>query len=171
MIYYKVSYETKEGIMTASRSTENGSSKLHFNPTKTPRKGKLIARVIGSNRVEVQNSLLEGLSVKAIAAIEKALGIDQKTFLQISGMSKATFSRRKEAGRLTPDESSKVYRFAQLYDLAKAMMLDDDVKARNWLQTPEPLFGGETPLEHARTEFGAKEVEDLIGRIRHGVFS
>ncbi|MCX4027493.1 DUF2384 domain-containing protein [Endozoicomonas sp. SM1973] len=157
--------------MTASGRVESGSSKLQFNPAKSLKKSKLIARVIGVDRVKVQTSLLEGLSVKAIADIEKALGIDQKTFLLISGMSKATLSRRKEAGRLTPDESSKVYRFAQLYDLVKAMMLDDDEKARDWLQTPEPLFGGKTPLEYARTEFGAKEVEDLIGRIRHGVFS
>ncbi|WP_163834948.1 type II RES/Xre toxin-antitoxin system antitoxin [Spartinivicinus ruber] len=157
--------------MSASGRIESGSSKLQFNPAKATKKNKLLALVIGMDRIKIQTSLLEGLSVKAIAHIEKALGIDQKTFLLISGMSKATLSRRKQAGRLTPDESSKVYRFVQLYDLVKAMMLDDDEKAKNWLKTPEPLFGGNTPLEHARTEFGAKEVEDLIGRIRHGVFS
>ena len=33
------------------------------------------------------------------------------------------------------------------------------------------IFGGETPMQHAKTEKGAREVEDLIGRIRNGVFS
>jgi uncharacterized protein (DUF2384 family) len=32
-------------------------------------------------------------------------------------------------------------------------------------------LGGKTPLEYADTEPGAREVEDLLGRLEHGVFS
>jgi len=32
-------------------------------------------------------------------------------------------------------------------------------------------LGGETPLEYAETEVGAREVEDLLGRIEYGVYS
>ena len=39
-----------------------------------------------------------------------------------------------------------------------------------WLATPQPGLNAEKPLEFARSEIGAREVEDLIGRLEHGVF-
>ena len=43
--------------------------------------------------------------------------------------------------------------------------------ARRWLSSPQRALGGSTPLSLARTEVGAGLVEDLIGRLEHGVFS
>lgn len=40
-----------------------------------------------------------------------------------------------------------------------------------WLTEPRRILGGDTPLEHARTHEGATDVIQLIGRIKHGVFS
>jgi uncharacterized protein (DUF2384 family) len=51
------------------------------------------------------------------------------------------------------------------------MFHGDEEAARRWLKSPAYLFRGETPLEHAKTEYGAREVETLIGRIRHGILS
>ena len=62
-------------------------------------------------------------------------------------------------------------RLARLKDLALTLMNGDDAAAISWLRTPLEILGGETPLEHASTEMGARDVEDLIGRLRHGVFS
>ncbi|MBW1797126.1 MAG: DUF2384 domain-containing protein, partial [Deltaproteobacteria bacterium] len=36
---------------------------------------------------------------------------------------------------------------------------------------PARALGGKTPLEYADTEPGAQEVDELLGRIEHGVFS
>ena len=44
-------------------------------------------------------------------------------------------------------------------------------KALKWLETPLPMLGGKTPLECVKTERGAKEAEDVLGRIAHGIFS
>jgi len=41
--------------------------------------------------------------------------------------------------------------------------------ARVWLRTPKLGLGGATPLTHARTELGARDVEELLGRIEHGI--
>lgn len=43
--------------------------------------------------------------------------------------------------------------------------------AHQRLRTPRTIFGGRTPLELAETEAGAKEVQDLLHRVEHGVFS
>lgn len=40
-----------------------------------------------------------------------------------------------------------------------------------WLQTPQPGLADQQPLAFARTEIGARAVEDLIGRLEHGVFT
>jgi putative toxin-antitoxin system antitoxin component (TIGR02293 family) len=47
---------------------------------------------------------------------------------------------------------------------------DRDV-ATEWLTTAQPALGGAVPLDLARTEVGAREIERLVGRLEHGVFS
>ena len=43
--------------------------------------------------------------------------------------------------------------------------------ARQWLETPIPALQDQRPLELVKSEPGAREVEDLIGRIEHGIIS
>jgi len=43
--------------------------------------------------------------------------------------------------------------------------------AVNWLTSPKKALNRQTPLLYARTELGAREVEDLIGRLDQGIFS
>ena len=43
--------------------------------------------------------------------------------------------------------------------------------ATDWLTTAQPALGGAVPLDLAKSEVGAREVERLVGRIGHGVFS
>jgi putative toxin-antitoxin system antitoxin component (TIGR02293 family) len=43
--------------------------------------------------------------------------------------------------------------------------------AYEWLNKPNDTLKGATPMEHIHTEKGMSEVEHLIGRIEHGVYS
>ena len=47
----------------------------------------------------------------------------------------------------------------------------DSRKAVNWMKTPNPLLHHKTALSGLRTEEGAREVEVILTRIEHGVFS
>jgi putative toxin-antitoxin system antitoxin component (TIGR02293 family) len=47
----------------------------------------------------------------------------------------------------------------------------DAASAREWLTHKQPGLGGAVPLDFARTEIGAREVENLLGRIEYGVYS
>ena len=87
------------------------------------------------------------------------------------GIPATTLGRRKRAGRLTPAESDRLVRIARLTDMVLALMRGDAAAARRWLNTPQDIFDDETPLHRASTETGGREVEQLIGRLRHGVFS
>jgi putative toxin-antitoxin system antitoxin component (TIGR02293 family) len=42
-------------------------------------------------------------------------------------------------------------------------------EARTWLLSPHAALGNELPLEFATSEVGAREVENLIGRLEHGI--
>ena len=72
---------------------------------------------------------------------------------------------------MRPQESDRLVRFALLKDAALEMMHGNGAATRQWLRTPLEVLGGETPLEHADTELGARDVEDLIRRTQHGIFS
>ncbi len=43
--------------------------------------------------------------------------------------------------------------------------------AREWLTNPQTGLGNAVPLDFAKTEIGAREVENLLGRIEYGVYS
>lgn len=87
------------------------------------------------------------------------------------GIPLRTLARRKSAGRLSMEESERVVRLAGLYEKAAELFGGDVAGARQWMSQPKKALGGETPLEYAGTEIGAREVENLIGRLEHGVFS
>ena len=141
-----------------------------------------IAEVLGVSRMRpkkrrlnqkqlVIDLLQKGLMPNSVGLLQSALQITKNDMYKYLNIPYATFKRRVEQGRLKADESDRVYRFAHLFSLAIGMMQGDRAAAAKWFSTPKEILGGETPLAHAATEIGAREVEQLIGRIRHGVFS
>lgn len=47
--------------------------------------------------------------------------------------------------------------------------LGDAVKARRWLRKPNRALQGRVPLDLPRSEAGARIVEQVLGRIEHGL--
>jgi putative toxin-antitoxin system antitoxin component (TIGR02293 family) len=85
-------------------------------------------------------------------------------------MSRATLHRRKIQGKIDKEESEKLVRYQRL--LKKAEGVFGDAKAaREWLTNNQAGLGNAVPLEFAKTEIGAREVENLLGRIEYGVYS
>jgi len=118
---------------------------------------------------DIARAISAGFPTGAVLRLVEYLNVTQKDMLELLSITTATFNRRKEKGTLQSIESDRVYRYTRLAGLATTMFHGDVVAARRWLKAPAYAFNGTTPLEHARTEFGAREVENLIGRIRHGI--
>ena len=56
--------------------------------------------------------------------------------------------------------------------MGKAVVVMESLEnARKWLFSPQVGLGGAVPLEYAETEVGAREVENLLGRIEYGVYA
>ena len=86
-------------------------------------------------------------------------------------MSEGSFFRRKKSAKPSLEESERLMRLGRVFEQAVALHDGDQDAAREWLETPIAALGDERPLDLAQTDLGAREVEDLIGRIAHGVVS
>jgi len=114
----------------------------------------------------------DGLSTQAAEVLAGNLNLSAGDFAaNYVQLPKQTLARRKAAGKLTTAESDRVARFARLLKHATDMMEGDQSAAVRWLKSPQAVLENETPLAYARTESGAVEVQQLIGRIEAGVYS
>jgi putative toxin-antitoxin system antitoxin component (TIGR02293 family) len=115
-------------------------------------------------------ALRAGLPFQELEELRASFKMPMKKLLSRLDISKATLHRRKAAGKLEPAESDRVLRFARLLGRA-AEVMESEENARQWLAAPQIGLGGAVPLDYAETEMGAREVEDLLGRIEYGVYS
>ena len=135
-----------------------------------------VAKVLGGRQVLRQNVrtwldlervVREGLpkrSLQLVArrAIEPGASISDFVY---SVIPPATFKRR---ARLSPDESERTERLARVIALAEDLWADEP-ETRGFLNRPHPLLDGKTPLTVARTELGARRVEQLLHDVEHGL--
>ena len=105
-----------------------------------------------------------GLPIAEFDTLRELLELTVEDLAGRIGISIATLSRRRQS-RLALDagHSDRLVRFARLFRLAAELYDGDEEAARAWLSTPARALDGETPLDHAGTEAGAREVEHLIG--------
>lgn len=119
---------------------------------------------------QVIREIENGLPVSSFTAIRNDLGITDKELAQVIRVPKSTLAVRKKRGRFSFEESERLYRIQRL--LRKAVDVFGDLEmARKWLKEKAYGLGDVSPLEFAKTEIGAREVENLLGRLEHGVFS
>lgn len=119
---------------------------------------------------ELVSVVQNGLRFSELETLRAEMGLPVNQLAEKLGIPRATLHRRKVFGRLEADESDKVIRFARLFRQAKDVFGGNE-EARQWLAFPQYGLGGAVPLDYARSEVGAREVENLLGRIEYGVYS
>jgi putative toxin-antitoxin system antitoxin component (TIGR02293 family) len=127
-------------------------------------------RAKGKHPSELIRQIQKGLRFSELETLQNSIGMPFEQLAAKLCISRSTLQRRKAAGRLSPDESDKVMRFLRLLEHATNVFGDVD-KARAWLKFPQRGLGGAVPLDYAETEVGAREVDNLLGRIDYGVYS
>ena len=119
---------------------------------------------------EILARIRRGLPMAEFETLRDMFGISAEELAKHLAMSRSTLVRRRKTERLDPLESDRLVRFARLFARAREV-LGDSTAARDWLRMPARALGFATPLEFAETEAGGREVENLLGRIEHGVFT
>ncbi len=119
---------------------------------------------------ELIRQIQKGLRFSELETLQNSIDLPFEQLAAKLSISRSTLQRRKAAGRLSPDESDKVMRYSRLLHQATDFFGDIE-KARAWLKHPQYGLGGAVPLDYATTETGAREVENLLGRMKYGVYS
>jgi len=113
----------------------------------------------------------EGFRWESVSHAKETVGLTDQELASLLNISERTLIRfRKSKKRLSSVASDRLYRLALIFSFAKEV-LEDDKMALEWLHKPQFGLGGRVPLEMLQTEAGAREVEDLLGRIEYGVIS
>jgi len=118
---------------------------------------------------EIVANIESGLAIDAFDMATSQFGWSDETARKHLRIPARTLARRRQSGKLSRDESERVYRYLRLFALAVDLFAGDEAGARQWLNRPAPALGRKTPVGAAETEVGAREVEHLIGRLEHGV--
>jgi putative toxin-antitoxin system antitoxin component (TIGR02293 family) len=129
------------------------------------------AKVLG-RRVRSPQDLAErvrkGLPFSALSAVMQQYGISRDALCDILHLSRRNFLRRREQKRLSPDESDRLYRLARVLAHANRVFEDPDESA-DWIQTPNAALGKQQPLTLLDTDIGVQQVDQVLGRIEHGI--
>jgi putative toxin-antitoxin system antitoxin component (TIGR02293 family) len=120
---------------------------------------------------ELLKQVEKGFPFRVMERLGRNLDLSMKDLAELAQIRLRTLHRRKEEGRLQPDESDRLLRVSRVFARAIELFEGDARAARHWLSAPQRALGGATPLSLAKTELGALEVQRLIGRLEHGVFS
>ena len=82
-----------------------------------------------------------------------------------------TLERRiADGAMLKIDEADGIARLLRVVTMARETFEDAGL-ADSWLRSPNPALGDNIPIRMARTDLGGREVEAVLGRLVHGVFS
>jgi putative toxin-antitoxin system antitoxin component (TIGR02293 family) len=119
--------------------------------------------------IRIYAQLQKGLAYAAFERFQRNTGLSSAAVAELIQLPARTLARRKEAGRLLPDESDRLMRAARVFGRALELFEGDPEPARHWLTSKQPLLGNLVPLDLSGTDLGAREVEQLIGRLTHGI--
>lgn len=119
---------------------------------------------------ELRERIKRGLPYRSLESVRERLRLSVPEAASVLHMPARTLARRRQSRKLDGDESDRLYRVARVAAQAYAVFGEED-KAATWLARPNRALNGEVPIHLLDTDVGARQVEDLLGRIEHGVLS
>lgn len=121
--------------------------------------------------VKLLKMIEKGLAFTTFSRLMLNIGLTQEELADVVCIPTRTLNRRKKEGRLQPVESDRLLRTSRIFGDALQLFEGDAEAARAWMSAPVRALGEISPLQACRTELGAHEVVNLIGRLEHGVFT
>lgn len=138
-----------------------------------------IAEALGGRRVlklrtassdALRREVGSGLPYRSFEALRERLGLTREEMSAAIRVAPRTLARRKREGKLRPDESDRLLRVARIASEAARILGTGDAAA-SWLREPILALGWVAPISLIDTDLGARQVEEILGRIEFGVFS
>jgi putative toxin-antitoxin system antitoxin component (TIGR02293 family) len=156
-----------------SMAVPNTKSIATFVPSATHMPATRIGKALGLKNMATASliqAVKSGISWDAVRKFFDITGLSQQDLARYLAISERTFARRREAGTFDHRESEQVLRLAEISQSVLELFDGDTAATRTWLTSPVRGLGNARPIDVAQSEFGAREVRDLIGRLTNGVF-
>ncbi len=119
---------------------------------------------------ELRERIKRGLPYRSLESVRERLRLSVPETASVLHMPPRTLARRRQTRKLDGDASDRLYRIARVAAQAFALFETED-GAATWLRRPNRALNGELPIHLLDTDVGARQVEDILGRIEHGVVS
>lgn len=143
--------------------------------TKTSEQEKYtVEKLLGietADNLKLAKKVEAGFSFEALERLGKTTGLPLETLRVAVRIAPRTLTRRKKEKRLSPEESDRLVSVSRLLAQTFELFEGNTEAGMRWFQNPNRALNGQSPLQVASTETGAREVEKLIGRLEYGVFA
>jgi len=129
-----------------------------------------LAQLDALPQAELIEAITTGLPTSLARELAQKLDV---TLLDMAGLLRLnprTLQRRLEEGSLSLTESERLWELSRLFYRA-VDVLESEAGAVHWFKNPIQALGWATPLAYARTVVGLRELDNILGRIEHGVYS
>lgn len=124
-----------------------------------------------TDTLQLVQAIDSGFPFATLDRVRRETGLPMERLAVSIGLSPRTLTRRKKEKKLSAAESDRLVTVTRLLTQAVELFEGQKPSAVRWFVQPNRALGNRSPLEMAATETGAREVENLIGRLEHGVFS
>jgi putative toxin-antitoxin system antitoxin component (TIGR02293 family) len=129
-----------------------------------------LTELIERPQPELIDALTHGLPASLARELARRMEVSLQDMAGLLRLNPRTFQRRMDEGLLNLSESERLWELSRLFYRAVGV-LESEPGAVHWFKNPLQALGWATPLAYARTAVGLRELDNILGRIEHGVYS
>lgn len=122
-----------------------------------------------NQRTDLINIARTGIQTKYIIDIKEFTSLTDKELSSILPISQRQLVRYSDSHTLNKEITSHLIQLIELFQ--KGFKLFGQEKFKLWIRTPNKVLNHNKPVDIMDTSIGVEMVEDVIGRIEHGVYS
>jgi putative toxin-antitoxin system antitoxin component (TIGR02293 family) len=149
---------------------EGGSSMLRTEALIEALGGRKVLKRRIADLDELRDAVKAGLPYASLEALINKFGLARQEAAAALHLPQRTIARRKKEQKLRADESDRLLRLARVSAEATAV-LGSEEKAVQWLRRTNRALGNQAPLKLIDSDIGTRQVEEVLGRIEHGIIS
>ncbi len=110
-----------------------------------------------------------GIETKYIKTIQEYTSLSEKELIRILPISSRQLTRYTDNHKLNKAITSHLLELIEVFQ--KGYRLFGKDKFKIWIRTENKVLNNNSPLDIMDTSLGIEMIEDVIGRIEHGVYS
>ena len=129
-----------------------------------------LTQLVELPQADLIEAITDGLPASLARELAQKLNVTLEDMAGLLRLNPRTLQRRLEEGLLNLTESERLWELSRLFYRA-VDVLESEAGAVHWFKNPIQALGWATPLAYARTAVGLRELDNILGRIEHGVYS